>query len=352
MSQEDRAEEPTRHMKNRRRIAATVLLSLVVVGIVVAYYFWRRAQIYITTDDAYVHGHMHIISSRVSGTVIEVPVDDNQTVEEGQLLVKLDAAPFEVSVRDAQAALEQAKNEVAQLRAAVKAAEARLSLAKATLDQAELDLSRTMNLVKDGVVSKEALDKALTNRDVAAAGLRAAQEELQRSRAALSGESEGETHPLIMKRQAELEQAQLNLSYTQIYSPAGGNITRSTVEVGNRVQPGQPLMTVVPLDDVWIVANYKETQMKRVTVGQPVEIEVDTYPDFVLKGRVESIMAGTGAAFSLFPPENATGNFVKVVQRIPVKIVLEERTNPTRVLRVGMSVVPTIDTTVIPESTK
>jgi membrane fusion protein (multidrug efflux system) len=341
MSQEQKAEEPNRRMRNRRRIAAVVLLSLVVAGIAVAYYFWRHAQIYVATDDAYVQGRMHIISTRVYGTVVAVAVDDNQPVEKGQLLVRLDAAPFEVSVRDAEAALEQAKNEVAQLRAAVKAAEAHVSLAKATLEQAELDLSRTTDLVKSGVVSKEALDKTLTTRDIASAGLRAATEELQRAQAALGSASEGESHPLIMKRQAELEQAELNLSYTEIYSPTGGNVTRKSVEVGNRVQPGQPLMTVVPLDDIWIVANYKETQMKRVMVGQPVQIEVDTYPG-----------AGTGAVFSLFPPENATGNFVKVVQRIPVKIVLDERTNPTGVLRLGMSVVPTIDTTVIPESTK
>ncbi len=352
MSQEQKAEEPNRKTGNRRRIAAVVLLSLAVVGIAVAYYFWRHAQIYVSTDDAYVEGRIHTISARVYGTVEGVAVDDNQPVKKGQLLVRLDAVPFEVSVKDAEAALEQAKYDVAQMRAAVKAAEAHVSLAKATLEQAELDLSRTEDLVKGGVVSKEALDKAVTNRDVAAASLKAAKEELQRAQAALGSGSEGETHPLIKKRRAELEQAQLNLSYTEIYSPAEGNVTQKSVEVGNRIQPGQPLMTVVPLDDIWVVANYKETQLERVRVGQPVKIEVDTYPHLRLEGRVESIMAGTGAVFSLFPPENATGNYVKVVQRIPVKIVLDERTNPTHVLRVGMSVVPTIDTTVIPESVK
>ncbi|GAB4337111.1 MAG: HlyD family secretion protein [Candidatus Abyssubacteria bacterium] len=323
----------------------TILVVLVCMALVVTVYFWRRAQIYVSTDDAYVHGHIHVVSARVAGVVTEVLVDDNQQVEEGQLLVRLDPEPFEVSVRDAEAALELARNEVAQMRAAVEAAQARLALARATLHQAERDLTRAETLVRDGVASKEALDKALTNRDVAAAGVKAAQEELRRAQAALGTTGPDGVHPLIKKRQAELAQAKLNLSYTEIFSPARGHVTRKTVEVGNRIQPGQPLMSVVPLDDLWVVANYKETQLERVKVGQPVEIEVDTYPGLTLTGRVESIMAGTGAVFSLFPPENATGNFVKVVQRIPVKIVLDESSNP-HVLRVGMSVVPTIDTTV------
>ena len=177
------------------------------------------------------------------------------------------------------------------------------------------------------------------------AGVKAAAEELHRTQAALGSAAQGAIHPLIQKREAELEQAKLDLSYTDINSPASGYVTRKSVELGNRIQPGQPMMSVVPLDDIWVVANYKETQLENVRAGQPVEITVDTYPGLKLMGRVESIMAGTGAAFSLFPPENATGTFVKVVQRIPVKILLEEDPGPEHVLRVGMSVVTTIDTT-------
>ncbi|MBI5115164.1 HlyD family secretion protein, partial [Candidatus Poribacteria bacterium] len=291
---------------------------------------------------------------------------------------------------------------------AVKAAEARLANAKAALKQADIDFGRAEDLCKEGIAPKEILDKAQTGHEAAEAGVRMATEELRRARAALGegerrnparrgtspaeagsgrkakGEGEIEevqgpkfkvqsqekakteemdsrspigvedrlrgndsngVHPLIMKRQAELDRARLNLSYTEIYAPVKGNVTRKTVEVGNNIDAGfPPLMMIVPLEGLTITANYKETQLKRVKVGQPVEIEVDTYPGVKLKGRVESIMAGTGAVFSLFPPENATGNFVKVVQRIPVKIVLEERANPD-VLRVGMSVTPTIDTT-------
>ncbi len=334
------------NQKTRRRVAVTILLLLVLIAAGTTYHFWHRAQIYVATDDAYVQGNIHLVSSRVSGNILEVAVKANQPVNQGDLLVGLDPATFEVNVRDATAALEITKTEVDQIKAAVKAADARLSHARATLDQADLDFRRVQDLVTEGVASKENLDKVRTARDVAAAGVKASSEELNQARAALGSTAEGAVHPLIQKRQAELEQAELELSYAKIYSPARGYVTQKNAEVGNRVQPGQPLMSIVPLDDVWVVANYKETQLKRVKVGQPVEITVDTYPGLKLKGRVESIMAGAGAVFSLFPPENATGNFVKVVQRIPVKIVLEENPNSESVLRMGMSVVPTIDTTV------
>jgi membrane fusion protein (multidrug efflux system) len=148
----------------------------------------------------------------------------------------------------------------------------------------------------------------------------------------------------IQQKEAVLEGANLNRAYTKIYSPSDGYITKRTVEVGNQIQADQPLMAVVPLsqEEIWITANYKETQLKKVKPGQKVKVKVDTYPGRVFYGRVNSLMAGTGAVFSLFPPENATGSFVKVVQRIPVKIVLESGTDPEHLLRIGMSVVPTI----------
>lgn len=332
--------------KGSRKVAVSILVLLILFGVSITYYFWHRASIYVSTDDAYVEGNIHLTSSRVPGTVVGIEVKSNQLVQEGQLLARLDPAPFEVAVRDSEAALELAKNEVNQLKAAVQTAEAHVVLAEAALEQAELDLRRTYDLVEDGVAPKDVLDRTKTSRDVAAAGVKAAAEGLHQARAALGNTAEGAIHPLIQKRQAELDRAKLDLSYTNIYSPARGHVTRKSVEIGNRVQPGQPLMSIVPLDEIWVVANYKETQLENVKDGQPVDITVDTYPGLELRGRVESIMAGTGAAFSLFPPENATGTFVKVVQRIPVKIVLERKSDPDHVLRVGMSVVTTIDTTV------
>jgi membrane fusion protein (multidrug efflux system) len=149
-------------------------------------------------------------------------------------------------------------------------------------------------------------------------------------------------HAQIQQKDAILKGAELNKSYTKIYTPSDGYIAKKCVEIGNQIQPGQSLMAVVPLDDIWITANYKETQLERVIPGQKVEIKVDTYPSKVFHGKVDSIMAGTGAVFSLFPPENATGSYVKIVQRIPVKIVLDQGTDPAHILRIGMSVVPTI----------
>ena len=343
--EQENAQQPSGPPRMRKRVAAAILVVLMIIGGGLAYYYWHRSQIYISTDDAYVTGHIHVIAPRVPGTILEVNVDDNQLVDEGYLLVKLDPATYEAAVRDADAALELAKTTVAQMEAAVKVARANLANAEANQKLAEADFRRTEDLYKVGVDSKEQFDQALTRLNVTVAGVGAAAEQLKQALAALGSVPEGGVHPLILQRQAQLEQARLNLSYTSVPSPVKGHVTQKNAEIGNQVQAGQPLMSIVPLADVWIEANYKETQLKRVQPGQPVVIDVDTYPGHEFKGKVDSIMAGTGAVFSLFPPENATGNFVKVVQRIPVKIVLDSDADPDHVLRVGMSVQPVIDTT-------
>jgi membrane fusion protein (multidrug efflux system) len=242
------------------------------------------------------------------------------------------------------------------------------------LKQAERDIRRAEDLYRREVISKEKYQNTQTAYDVAAAQLAVAKEQLLQTRASrdtqlarvkqaeadlmkeeaalgtqeeMIRQAEAAIPPqqaLIRQKEAALKERQLNRSYTRIFSPVQGFVTRKTVEVGNQVQVGQPLMAVVPLDqeNIWITANYKETDLKRVKPGQRVKIKVDTYPDKVFYGRVNSIMAGTGSVFSLFPPENATGNFVKVVQRIPVRIFLEKGEDPGHLLRIGMSVVPTI----------
>jgi membrane fusion protein (multidrug efflux system) len=195
------------------------------------------------------------------------------------------------------------------------------------------------------------MEKAKTAFDIALAQVKAAKEQLRQIEASLGTQkinikqAESAIEPqkaLIRQKEASLRMAELNRSYTKIYAPSDGYITRKSVEIGNHIQAGQPLMAVVLLDDIWVIANYKETQLKNVKLGQNVRIKVDTYPNRIFKGRVDSIMAGTGSVFSLFPPENATGSYVKVVQRIPVKIVFEEGIDPEHILRIGMSVVPTI----------
>ncbi len=221
------------------------------------------------------------------------------------------------------------------------------------MKQAERDMKRAENLHAKDAISKERYEKTKTAYDVAVAQLKAVQEHLRQAGTAVETQKsaikqiEAEKAILmssISQREAIFEAAQLNYGYTKIYAPADGYVTKKSVEDGNQIQAGQPLMAVVPLDGVYVIANYKETQLGKIKPGQKVKIKVDTYPDKVFQGKVDSIMAGTGAVFSLFPPENATGQFVKVVQRIPVKIVLDRDTDKEHILRIGMSVAPTVIT--------
>jgi membrane fusion protein (multidrug efflux system) len=245
------------------------------------------------------------------------------------------------------------KKQLLELQFSVKSARANLNLQEANLKQADLDFKRAQKLRTKEVVPEERLEKAKTNFDVAAAQVEASREHLKQVEAALETqkaliqqtESALKSQNSVVKQREETRKAEdLKKSYTKIYAPSEGYITRKSVETGNQIQSGQPLMAVVPLDDIWVIANYKETQIENVKAGQKAKIRVDTYPDHDFEGKVQSIMAGTGSIFSLFPPENATGNYVKVVQRVPIKIVLNEGADPNHILRVGMSVEPTIIT--------
>jgi membrane fusion protein, multidrug efflux system len=268
--------------------------------------------------------------------------------------------------------LEVQQKNLAQADQEIRKAAAGLQAQAARLRQAEQDVRRADNLFRQEAISREKHENAETARDVAAAQVEVAREQLseaetardaqgarvrqaeidiKRTEAALTTQrnvirqAETVIHSqgaLAKQREASLRTAELNRSYTRICAPVDGYVSKRSVEVGNQVQAGQPLLALVPLEGTWITANYKETQLARVKPGQEVKIEVDTYPGKTFRGKVESIMAGTGSAFSLFPPENATGNYVKVVQRVPVKIALAQGTDPRHLLRVGMSVTPTI----------
>lgn len=308
--------------------------------------WWTYRKYHVTTDNAYVKGDIILISSRIPGTVTRVLVEDNWHVLPGQNLVKLDPNDYAVRLREMEASLNLALEEVDEHYAAVESGQASVKLARSEYNQAKLDLKRAKALYEKGVVSRELYDRADTEYEVAKSKLKVALKELERAKAVLGRELDGASYEraVVQKSLAQKQEAELNLSYTTVNSPVEGFITRKTVEVGHRIQPGQPLMAIVKLDDIWIEANYKETQLTHVRIGQPVEIEADIYPDYIYKGRVHSISSGTGAAFSLLPPENATGNWVKVVQRVPVKIILEEPPPPDKPLRVGLSVINTIDT--------
>ena len=352
---------------NKKRFVLFLILALLVVCVASVLYYREYRTRYVTTDDAFVTGRIHVIASKVPGTVRAVYVEDNQFVKKDDGLLDIDDRDYDVRVREAESArnAEHAKSEeistkvdvtkkqLLELQFSLKSAQANLKLHEANLKQAELDFKRAQKLRAKGVVPEERLDKAKTNYDVATAQVEASKEHLKQVEAALETqkalirqtESAFKSQNSVVKQREETRKAEdLKKSYTKIYAPADGYITRKSVENGNQIQSGQPLMAVVPLDDIWVIANYKETQIKNVKPGQKAKIRVDTYPDRDFEGTVQSIMAGTGSIFSLFPPENATGNYVKVVQRVPIKIVLNEGTDPNHILRVGMSVEPTIIT--------
>lgn len=389
--------EPPARVYNRAKSRRNLIflgagLVLVVAGIVL----WRYLSSYESTDDAQVDVHLYPVSSRISGYVIKVNVGDNQYVEKGTVLVEIDPQDYEVAVQQARANLANAEataqslnitvpvtsvNTQSQLKfatsdvdsatAAVVAAEKQLAAAHAQVEEAEAndvraqdDLHRYKALVAKDEVSEQTYDTALaaaksSTASVAAAHANeaAAAQAVDQARSRLQGSEANrryaETGPQqvsstrarahaavadVEQKRALLEQAELNLLYTKIIAPVSGEVNKTVVE-GLNVQPGQQLLTVVPLDEVWITANFKETQLRHMRVGQKATVHVDSNGR-AYKGHVDSIAGATGPLFSLLPPENATGNYVKIVQRIPVKIVLEPGENRDLQLRPGMNVVP------------
>ena len=349
----------------KKKLTFILLPTIIMIGGVTLFFYLQYKKTHISTDDAFVDGRIHLIASKVPGTVKGIYVKDNQFIKKNDLILEIDSIDYDVRVREAQADLEAKRAKLSEIRdgvetvkkrlseiiASLETARANLELQEANLRQAEIDFKRTESLFQKQVIPREQYDRAKTAYQVAAAQVKAAREQIKQLEAsietqrALIKQTESAILPqeaTIKQKEATLKGVELNKDYTKIYAPSEGYVAKRTVEVGNQIQAGQPLMAVVPLDDIWITANYKETQLERVKPGQKVEIKVDTYPGKVFYGRVDSIMAGTGAVFSLFPPENATGNFVKVVQRIPIKIILDKEADPNHILRIGMSVVPTI----------
>jgi membrane fusion protein (multidrug efflux system) len=360
-------EERTKPGRRRKVIALILFPSIILIGAAAVYFYLEYKRTHISTDDAYVDGYIHTIAPKISGTVKALHIHDNQHVLAGDLLLEIEPQDYSVAVRQARAALESetaklaqiqnavetARKQLEQIIASLEAGRANLKLQEANLHYADNELKRYEALFGRAVVPKQQYDQKKTAYEVSAAQVKAASDQVKQLKAsvdtqiALIRETESSVPQqvaVIQQKAAALRAAELNLGYTKLYAPAEGYVTNRTVNIGNQVQPAQPLMAVVPLHqkDIWITANYKETDLKNVRPGHKVKITVDAYPGKVFHGKVNSIMAGTGAVFSLFPPENATGNFVKVVQRIPVKIVLDSAADPDHPLRIGMSVQPTI----------
>jgi membrane fusion protein (multidrug efflux system) len=381
--------------KTRRKVIILIVAAIAIVGGVL---LWRYLGTYESTDDAQADVHLYPVSARVSGYVVHVNVDDNQWVEKGTVLVEIDPTDYQVAVAQAQAnftsaeataqslnitvpitsvntssQLKSTASDIENTKAGIIAAQRQLTAAQAQVEQAkandvraQADLQRYKLLVDKREVAQQVYDQALAAAksstatvEAAIANESAAQQFVQQAQSRLveaeANHQSAETGPQqvsstkarvraaiadVEEKRALLDQAQLNLQYTKIVAPVTGEVNKSVV-VGMNVQAGQQLLTVVPLDEVWVTANFKETQLRHMRVGQRAEIHVDS-SGRKLKGRVESIAGATGPTFSLLPPENATGNYVKIVQRIPVKIVLDPGENRDRLLRPGMNVVPDV----------
>jgi len=398
----DSSEKPTSEPEKKSASKRGILLAFAVVALAGASAWWLHSQNYETTDDAQIEGHLDLVSTRISGTVtyINPRVEDTHFVEAGTLLLELDPRDYaaelehakanldtssaearsaQVSVpiidatafgqlHSAEAAKEQALASVQSEQANLVSAQHKLQQDQAIYARAERDRIRYQALVEKREISRSDYDARETEATAAAQAVEADRADITSREQKIA-----EARSLVVQREAQIEAAriapqqvtdaraksdsagghleqaradlhtaQLNLSYTKIYAPVSGVIGRKTVELGHRVQPGQSLLAIVPLDDIWITANFKETQLKHMRPGQPVTIRVDTFGrDY--KGKVESLPGAAGPLFSLFPPENATGNYVKVVERFPVRIRLDKDQDKEHLLRPGMSVEPTVD---------
>jgi membrane fusion protein (multidrug efflux system) len=378
---------PRRNFFKRHPKAKWIVAAIAVILIIGGVLYWIYASHHQSTDDAQIAGYIAPVAPRVSGTVINVYVNDNQPVKKGDVLVQLDP-------RDYQVALDRAQADLADAEAAAKAAQrgvpitttttsGQLAIARANLDAAEKEvdaanaqlqeatanhdlaarnLERFATLLKKDEISQQQYDDAAAREqttraavDAARANVATAQSHVAQARAqitqaetapeqvSVTRSQAGSAQANVMQKQAAAEQARLNLEYTTIRAAFDGRVTNKTVQLGQIIQAGQPLMSLVPLEDIWVIANFKENQLKNMHPGDAATIHVDAYGrDY--KGHVDSIAAASAAATSLLPPENATGNYVKVVQRVPVKIIFEKGQDPNHLLVPGMSVVPTVTT--------
>ena len=329
------------HRRPVRLIAALVVAALLCAG---GLRFWNYLQSYEWTDDAEIDGHLDPLSSRIDGTVVHVYVENTYHVKKGQALVDLDPRDYQVAVENAAANLAQAEQGVKAAQQNHDLSVANLAAVVATNAKAQLDVARYRELFRQEVIARETWDEFVMTGKVDAAAVNS-----DRAAVAAAGRMIGEAEAAVQAAQASLDQARLNLSYTHIVAPASGVVGGKTVQVGQRVQPGEQLLTIVPLDDIWITADFRETQLRRMRRGQPVTVHVDT-TGCEYKGYVEGMPGATGELDSLLPPENATGNYVKVVQRLPVRIRLYSGEDAGHRLRPGMSVEPTVWVTGHPQT--
>ncbi|HUJ88509.1 MAG TPA: efflux RND transporter periplasmic adaptor subunit [Burkholderiales bacterium] len=327
----------------RRRALSFVLVAFVLVGLGWITWWYIESRGHETTDNAYVVGNLVQVTPRVSGTVVAIGADDTDLVEAGQPLVRLDPADARVALAQAEAQLAQAVREARTLYAEDITLAAAAAQRQVDLARAEQDLARRAPLLASGAVSQEDLQHARDAVAAARAALTTAREQLAASRALTEG-TKVETQPSVLRAAARVREAFLTLQRDEIPAPVRGYVAKRSVQVGQRVAPGEPLMAVVPLDDVWVEANFKEVQLREMRIGQPARLTADLYGSRVeYVGHVAGLAAGTGGAFALLPPQNATGNWIKVVQRLPVRIALDRKQLAEHPLRIGLSMEVDVD---------
>jgi membrane fusion protein (multidrug efflux system) len=330
-------EQGTEQNGKRKRMMTLLVLVVVIAAIAYGVYYFLVARFSEDTDDAYVNGNVVQITPQVTGTVIAVNADDTQTVKIGEPLVQLDPADSRIALQQAEANLGQTVRQVRGLFADDSQYEAQVAVRQADLSRAQDDLRRRMQVAQTGAVSQEEVSHASDTVKSAQAALDAAQQQLAANRA-LTANTTIADHPNVMAAAARVRDAYLANARNMLPAPVTGYVAKRSVQVGQRVSPGTPLMSVVPLNAVWVDANFKEVQLKHMRIGQPVEMTADVYGSSVVyHGKVVGFSAGTGSAFSLLPAQNATGNWIKVVQRLPVRVALDPAELEKHPLRIGLS---------------
>ena len=344
---------PPRRRVGRRLVLMTLAIFGLSAGVWYGHYWWTVGRFIVSTDDAYVGAHTATLSSKVTGYVASVDARDNAQVRSGDVIARIDDGDYVLAAEAArdkiatqEATIERIGKQITAQQAAVDAAKAKVTSAKAVDTRTKLELKRQLQLAEHQFASQQALEQAQAARDQAVASVQGAEADVEgtKTNVAVLKAQQQEASRTLKQLQTSLAQAERDLSFTVIRAPFDGVIGNRAVQVGDYVQPGQRLASLVPLGDVYVDANFKETQLAELRVGQPVTIEVDALPDHGIKGSVVSVAPASGSVFSLLPPDNATGNFTKIVQRIPVRIRVPAAVAGQDLLRPGMSVVVNVDT--------
>jgi membrane fusion protein (multidrug efflux system) len=328
----------------RRAILFVIALIFALAGIawyLLWLFIWSQREV---TDDAYVSGNQVIVSAQVPGTVVAVLADDTQRVEAGQALVKLDPTDADVALAKAKSALANAVRQVRQQTEMASQYDAAIAARRLELSRAQADLQRRQPLLADKAIAPEEVAHAREAVDTAKAGLDLATRQSAASHALVDG-TDVARNASVMQAKAAFREAWINAERNAIVAPVGGYVAQRSVQVGSRVQPGQPLLTIIPLHDLWVDANFKESQLAHIRIGQPAKVESDLYGGSVeFEGKVVGLGAGTGSSFALLPPQNASGNWIKVVQRVPVRISIDPQQLEKHPLRIGLSTAVRVDT--------